>query len=106
LNEKQLDILMTATPKSDYYLTSPVGNRLFSLGLGPLALAFCAATSKEAQRDAIALRRKHPTGQEFVEAYLTAIVERTRPETGDAPVQWALDFIRSLDHEPNAIAVV
>jgi type IV secretion/conjugal transfer VirB4 family ATPase len=106
LNEKQLDILMTATPKSDYYLTSPVGNRLFSLGLGPLALAFCAATSKEAQRDAMALRREHSATQGFLAAYLTEIVERTRPETGDAPVQWALNFIRSLDDEPNAIAVV
>ena len=96
---------MTATPKSDYYLTSPVGNRLFSLGLGPLALAFCAATSKEAQRDAMALRREHTESQAFLDAYLNTIVNRTRPETGDAPLQWALDFIRSLDAEPNAIAV-
>lgn len=104
LNEKQLDILMTATPKSDYYLTSPVGNRLFSLGLGPLALAFCAATGKETQRDVMALRREQPDTRGFVDAYLASIVKRTQPETGDAPVQWALDFIRSLDTEPNATA--
>lgn len=57
LNDKQLDILASSTPKRDYYLTSPQGNQLFSLGLGPLALAVCGATGKEAQRDAIAIRK-------------------------------------------------
>lgn len=105
LNEKQLDILMGGTPKQDYYLTSPVGNRLFSLGLGPLALAYCAATGKETQREALAIRRAAPSTQAFNEAFLAAIVKRTKPENGDAPVQWALDFIRSLDAEPNTTAV-
>lgn len=104
LNEKQLEILMTATPKSDYYLTSPLGNRLFSLGLGPLALAFCAATGKETQREVMALRREHPDTRAFLEAYLASIVNRTRPERGTAPLQWALDFIRTLNDERAASA--
>ena len=32
----------SAIPKREYYLSSPVGNRLFDLALGPVALALCA----------------------------------------------------------------
>jgi type IV secretion/conjugal transfer VirB4 family ATPase len=49
LNEKQIEILALATPKQEYYYTSPLGNRLFELGLGEIARCYCAATSKEAQ---------------------------------------------------------
>ncbi len=50
LNERQIDLLATATPKSDYYMVSPRGNRLFSLTLGPIALAFCGASTPDDQR--------------------------------------------------------
>lgn len=106
LNEKQLDILMGATPKRDYYLTSEVGNRLFSLGLGPVAMAYCGATSKQAQLAALSIAKEHPTRDAFNEAYLASIVKRTQPDHGDAPVQWALDFIRSLDAERNDTTAV
>ena len=46
LNDRQIEILARATPKRDYYCQSRDGNRLFELGLGPVALAFCAASSK------------------------------------------------------------
>jgi len=46
LNDRQIEILARATPKRDYYCQSRRGNRLFELGLGPIALAFCAASSK------------------------------------------------------------
>jgi type IV secretion system protein VirB4 len=49
LNERQIEILARATPTRDYYLQSRVGDRLFDLGLGPVALAFCAASSKADQ---------------------------------------------------------
>ena len=39
LNERQIDLLAAATPKSDYYMVSPRGNRLFSLTLGEVGLA-------------------------------------------------------------------
>jgi type IV secretion system protein TrbE len=45
LNGRQIEILSQATPKRDYYCQSRRGNRLFELGLGPVALAFCAASS-------------------------------------------------------------
>ncbi len=46
LNERQIEIVARAMPKRDYYCQSRRGNRLFSLGLGEVALAFTAASSK------------------------------------------------------------
>jgi type IV secretion system protein TrbE len=49
LNDRQIEILARATPKRDYYCQSRRGNRLFELGLGEVALAFAAASSKSDQ---------------------------------------------------------
>jgi type IV secretion system protein VirB4 len=49
LNDRQIEILARAIPKRDYYCQSRRGNRLFELGLGEVALAFCAASSKTDQ---------------------------------------------------------
>ena len=49
LNARQIEILSRATPKRDYYCQSRRGNRLFELGLGEVALAFAAASSKTDQ---------------------------------------------------------
>lgn len=49
LNDRQIEILARATPARDYYLQSRIGDRLFDLGLGPVALAFSAASSKADQ---------------------------------------------------------
>ena len=49
LNDRQIEILSRATPKRDYYCQSRRGNRLFDLGLGSIALAFAAASSKSDQ---------------------------------------------------------
>lgn len=45
LNPRQIEMIARATPKRDYYVQSRLGNRLFDLGLGPVALAFVAASS-------------------------------------------------------------
>jgi type IV secretion system protein VirB4 len=50
LNTRQIEIVARATPKRDYYCQSRRGNRLFDLGLGEVALAFCAASSRTDQR--------------------------------------------------------
>jgi type IV secretion system protein VirB4 len=55
LNERQIEIIAHGQPKRDYYYTSPRGNRLYELGLGPIARAYCARTSKNDQRRARAL---------------------------------------------------
>ncbi len=49
LNDRQIDIIASATPKRDYYCQSRRGARLFELGLSPIALALCAASSKSDQ---------------------------------------------------------
>jgi type IV secretion system protein VirB4 len=51
LNDRQIEILARSTPKRDYYCQSRRGNRLFELGLGRVALAFTAASSKSDQAD-------------------------------------------------------
>jgi len=50
LNDQQIALIAAAVPKREYYFTSPAGNRLFSLALGELGLAYCAATSADDQR--------------------------------------------------------
>ena len=42
LNEREIAIIAEAVPKRDYYVKSPLGSRLVTLGLGPVALAFLA----------------------------------------------------------------
>lgn len=59
LNDRQIEILSRATPKRDYYCQSRRGNRLFELGLGPVALAFCAASSKADQAAIAATLAEH-----------------------------------------------
>ncbi|MCW0423970.1 conjugal transfer protein TrbE [Xanthomonas sacchari] len=51
LNGRQIEIVATAVPKRDYYYQSRLGNRLFDLDLGPVALAFAAASTPQDQRD-------------------------------------------------------
>ena len=50
LNARQIEILARASPKRDYYYTSPLGCRLFDLDLGEIALAFCGAASPGDQK--------------------------------------------------------
>lgn len=49
LNDRQIEIVARSLPKRDYYCQSRRGNRLFSLGLGDVALGFTAASSKTDQ---------------------------------------------------------
>jgi len=50
LNSRQIAIVAQAQPKRDYYYQSRLGNRVFDLDLGPVALAFAAASTPEDQR--------------------------------------------------------
>jgi hypothetical protein len=69
LNERQLQILQQSIPKKDYYYQSREGNRLFELGLGELALAFCAAGSPQDQARITKVLSEHD-GERFAAAYL------------------------------------
>src|ERR1700733_3200303 len=54
LTDRQIDIIAEAAPKRDYYYVSPLGRRLFQFALGPAALAFVGAGSKD---DVLTARR-------------------------------------------------
>jgi type IV secretion system protein VirB4 len=60
LNARQIELVSRATPKRHYYLQSARGNRLFELGLGPVALALCGASDPESQKRIDAILAEAP----------------------------------------------
>ena len=87
LSDRQIEILSQATPKRDYYCQSRRGNRLFELGLGEVALAFAAASSKTDQALIAELFAAH--GRDgFAQAWLKA-----------RGAGWAADLARTLPEE-------
>lgn len=46
LNKREIHLLAGATPKQDYYYTSPAGRRMFQMELGPLTLSFIGVSDK------------------------------------------------------------
>ena len=89
LNDRQIEILAQATPKRDYYCQSRRGNRLFDLGLGEIALALTATSSKT---DQLAIARVlAASGQDgFAAAWLRA-----------RGLDWAADMIPDLVLSPS-----
>lgn len=71
LNDRQIEIVARATPKRDYYCQSRRGNRVFELGLGEIALAFAAASSKADQALIDRVLAEHGR-DEFVTGWLKA----------------------------------
>jgi type IV secretion system protein VirB4 len=71
LNDQQIAMLATATPKRDYYYQSRRGNRLFELGLGPAGLVFCGSSRPEDQQLIAALHAEHGADA-FAHALLAA----------------------------------
>ena len=84
LNDRQVEILARAMPKRDYYCQSRRGNRLFELGLGEVALALCAASSKTEQTDIARIIASHGRAG-FLDAWL-----RHRG------IDWAADLVPVL----------
>lgn len=87
LNERQIEILARATPKRDYYCQSRRGNRLFDLGLGEVALAFTAASSRTDQRRIAELVEAHGRAG-FAPAWLRA-----------RGLDWAADLLPLTNQE-------
>lgn len=86
LNDRQIQILATATPKRDYYYTSVLGNRLFELGLDEVQFAYCARTSKEHQASVVKLASECTSLGEFNERYLRSL-----------GITWAAEELRTFD---------
>lgn len=69
LNDTERSIIANATPKMEYYYSSPEGRRLFSLGLSDYALSWLAASSKEDQAMCKHFLSTYPA-EEFAEHWL------------------------------------
>ncbi len=84
LNSRQIEIVATAEPKRDYYYQSRLGNRLFDLDLGPIALAFAGTSTPQDQHaiDRVLLDAGAPG---FAGAWLR-----------HAGLDWAADLIPSF----------
>jgi type IV secretion/conjugal transfer VirB4 family ATPase len=84
LNTRQIELISRATPKRDYYYQSPLGCRVFELGLGPIALAFCGASAPE---DHQILDRvwAETEGDSFTECWL---IEKGLPWAADLLARW------------------
>tara|TARA_R110000850_G_scaffold164262_8_gene289143 strand:- start:2993 stop:5458 length:2466 start_codon:yes stop_codon:yes gene_type:complete len=59
LSGRQLEIIARAEPKRQYYLQSARGNRLFELGLGPVARTFCGTSDAAGQARIDAILAAH-----------------------------------------------
>ena len=81
LNSRQIELISRASPKRHYYLQSARGNRLFELGLGPIALALCGASDPAAQMRIDRLLLDH-VQQDFAARLL-----------GDAGLGWAASLL-------------
>ncbi len=85
LNARQIELIATATPKRHYYYQSSIGNRLFELGLGPVALALCGASDPETQK--LIDRILNDAGGDFAAEFVRA-----------RSLAWAADLI--ADSQP------
>ena len=85
LNERQVELIARSTPKRHYYLQSARGNRLFELGLGPIALALCGASDPASQKRVDAILAEHGP-ERFASAFLDA-----------AGLDWAADLTADFD---------
>ncbi|MBU6472837.1 MAG: conjugal transfer protein TrbE, partial [Alphaproteobacteria bacterium] len=81
LNERQIELIASGTPKRHYYLQSRRGNRLFELGLGPIALALCGASSPADQKRIDAVLAQHGL-EGFAAGFLAS-----------AGLDWAADLL-------------
>jgi type IV secretion/conjugal transfer VirB4 family ATPase len=82
LNERQIELISRATPKRHYYLQSARGNRLFELGLGPVALALCATSDPATQSRIDALLTADPPVDLYPEPFVAQFLR-------DAGLDWA-----------------
>lgn len=94
LNARQIELIARATPKRQYYLQSARGNRLFELGLGEIALAFCGASDPESQKQIDVLLAEHQTST-FASPFLRA-----------RGLDWAAELITQFVPPPSNIGEV
>jgi type IV secretion system protein VirB4 len=91
LNSRVIDGLTRMTPKRDYLVMSPLGQRVITLGLGGVAKSFVAVSGVEIRLQAEEFQRRF--GSRWVYEWL----RMRASSTGDvALAQWAEYYKRSL----------
>ena len=85
MNERQIELIARATPKRHYYLQSRRGNRLFELGLGPIALTLCGASDPAVQTLIDAILAEHGP-EDFAAEFLKA-----------RGLDWAADLVQQKE---------
>lgn len=60
LNSRELDILQSSIPKQHYYVVSPLGRRLISLGIHNVALSFVGVNGREERQSVEELMAEFP----------------------------------------------
>ena len=88
LNETQIELVARAAPKRHYYLQSARGNRLFELGLGPIALTLCGASDPATQVRIDAILAE-PGEADFAAHFLRG-----------AGLDWAADLLSDFPGSP------
>ena len=86
LNDRQIELISRATPKRHYYLQSARGNRLFELGLGPIALALCGASDPATQARIDTQLAEHGA-RDFAACFLS-----------EAGLDWAAGLLADFPH--------
>lgn len=99
LNDRQIQLIARATPKREYYYQSRLGNRVFDLGLGPVAMAFAGASKPSDHVDMDALitdwfehERSDAPSIPFTSFFLDHWLSR-------AGLTWAAQIIRDAIHD-------
>lgn len=87
MNDREVDIIQKSIPKRHYYVVSPVGRRLISLGLGGVGLSFVGINSREERQ--LAEQSMEAFGEDWAAEWLR--------ERG--PVDWA-DY---LEHQKRRV---
>jgi type IV secretory pathway VirB4 component len=82
LTERELGIIGNAAPRREYYFHSTQGRRLFTLNLGPVAVALCAATGHRDVEQARRLLEQYGREQ-FLDVWLNAHGLGPMPEGQD-----------------------
>lgn len=85
LNQQQIEIIASAIPKQEYYLTSEKGCRKFSFAIGPLAMSFVGVSDKESVAHVKQLQQAH--GPLWIDKWLESknlSLAEYSPENSDA----------------------
>lgn len=62
MNERQIELIATATPKREYFFVTPEGSRLFELDLSPAVLAVYGLAGPAARGRVARWRETHGAG--------------------------------------------